>query len=257
MRFIALVHQHYQELNNTDLIMSQYVADHPKLITKMSTLEFSKECHYSKSSVIRFSQKLGFTGFSELRNFLKWQEDEDLFEKDLTFKNMIYQSIDQTIAYNETASWEPIYEKITRSDRIFVMSTGVTQHSQADEFIRLFLLIGKMVQSIPASSQSNEFKRIVENLKENDMIFVFSLSGENSHLENVLNTLSIRHAIVVSVTSLQNNWLSKRADYNLYAATNRSPIPKDWWLQTASSFFVLIELFAFGYVDYLKLNEKK
>jgi len=117
------------------------------------------------------------------------------------------------------------------------------------------LLIGKPVQMIPASSQSNEFKRIMENITENDLIFVLSLSGENQHLFNVLNVLSTYHSTIVSITNMQNNLLSGRADYSLYASSSRSPNPTDWWLQTASSFFLLIEAFAFGYVDYCRSKE--
>lgn len=252
MRFADIVNQNYSELNETDLAMSSYIVDHSKEIPNMSTQAFAKACLSSKSSVIRFAQKLGFTGFGELRNFLKWQDHEDTLEQHLDFRRQITQDTKKTLEYIQEANWEEIYQKIEKSRNIYILSTGVTQQSQAAELQRLFLLIGKPAQMIPASAQSNEFRRIIERLTEEDIIFVLSLSGENTHLENVLNTLSIRHSVIVSVTSLQNNWLSGRAQYNLYASTSRSPLPKDWWLQTASSFFILIEAFAFGYMDYVR-----
>lgn len=255
MHFADIVNQNYTDLNETDLAMSKYIVDHPKKIPDMSTQEFAKACLSSKSSVIRFAQKLGFTGFGELRNFLKWQDHEDTLEQHLDFRKQIMKDAKKTMDYIEAAEWEEIYQKIKNSRNIYILSTGVTQQSQAAELQRLFLLIGKPAQMIPASAQSNEFRRIIERLTDEDIIFVLSLSGENTHLENVLNTLSIRNSVIVSVTSLQNNWLSGRADYNLYASTSRSPLPKDWWLQTASSFFILIEAFAFGYMDYVRKNK--
>ncbi|GCF94928.1 RpiR family transcriptional regulator [Enterococcus florum] len=252
MHFADIVNQNYSELNETDLSMSSYIIDHTKELVSMSTQDFAKECLSSKSSVIRFAQKLGFTGFGELRNFIKWQDDEETLDQNMDFQRQIYLDVQKTLSYMEEANWQDIYQKIETCNNIYVLSTGVTQQSQAAEFQRLFLLIGKQAQMIPASAQSNEFRRIVERLSDKDIIFVLSLSGENTHLENVLNVLSVRRSVIVSVTSLQNNWLSGRADYNLYASSSRSPLPKDWWLQTASSFFILIETFAFGYVDYLR-----
>lgn len=252
MHFSDIVNQHYDELNEVDLIMGKYINSNVNQVILMSTNEFAKSCHSSKSSVIRFSQKLGFTGFSELRNFLKWQKDpktETAFE---AFASRVCDDASRTITYIKDANWKEIYQKLEESENVYLLATGVTQQSQAAELQRLLLLIGKPAQLIPASSQSNEFRRIVERLSERDLIFILSLSGENQHLSNVLNILSVQQSTLVSITNMQNNWLSGRADYSLYASSSRSPIPNDWWLQTASSFFLVIEAFAFGYMDYLR-----
>lgn len=252
MRFADIINQNYTELNETDLAIGNYIIDHTQEVPNMSTQDFAKACLSSKSSVIRFSQKLGFTGFAELRNFLKWQDHEEALDQHMAFRWQVCNDTQKTLDYIKEADWQEIYQKIQRGRNMYILSTGVTQQNQAAELQRMFLLIDKPVQAIPASSQSNEFRRIVERLTDEDVIFVLSLSGENTHLENVLNVLSIRNSTIVSITSRQNNWLSGRADYNLYASSSRSPLPKDWWLQTASSFFILIEAFAFGYVDYTR-----
>lgn len=247
-----IVNQHFDSLNEIDLEMIKYINAHPKEMTTMGTNDFAKRCHSSKSSVIRFTQKLGFTGFSELRNFLKWQNNPNDAVKDKTFKKRIFSDAERTIKYLEDNDWENIYHALEKSRNVYLLGTGVTQQNQAAELQRLLLLIGKPAQMIPASSQSNEFKRILENINDEDMIFVLSLSGENQHLFNVLNVLSTHHSTIVSITNMQNNLLSGRSDYSLYASSSRSPNPTDWWLQTSSSFFLLIEAFAFGYVDYCR-----
>ena len=193
MLFSDIVNQHYEALNEVDLQMVKYIHAHPKEMTTMGTNDFAKICHSSKSSVIRFTQKLGFTGFSELRNFLKWQNNPSDEQKEASFKTRIFSDAERTINYLKT--------------------------------------------------------------NEDDLIFVLSLSGENQHLFNVLNVLSTYRSTIVSITTMQNNLLSGRADFSLYASSSRSPNPTDWWLQTASSFFLLIEAFAFGYVDYCR-NKK-
>lgn len=252
MIFADLVNQHFNKLNDTDLFMSHYILEHQAEVKNMTTQEFAKVCMSSKSSVIRFSQKIGFTGFSELKNFIKWQGKEQELANNRTFKKQVYSDAKKTLDYMEQAHWNDMYKLITDCEMVYIISTGVTQQSQAAELQRLFLLIGKPTQIIPASDQSSEFRRIVERLRKKDLIFILSLSGENIYLQNLLKMLAIRESIIISVTIYQNNWLSGKADYNLYASSSRSPIPEDWWLQTASSFFLLIEAFIFGYVDYLR-----
>lgn len=256
MVFTDLVNENFNSLNETDLLMSNFIIDHPERVKKMSTQDFAKSCLSSKSSVIRFAQKLGFTGFTELRNYIKWQGKEEVLAENSNFMAQIFIDNEKTLSYISKAEWLEVYQKIEQCQTIYISSTGVTQRSQASELQRLFLLIGKTALHIPASAQTSEFRRIVDRLTENDIVFVLSLSGENTHLENLLNVLSVRKAIIISVTSYQNNWLAGRSDYNLYASSSRSPLPDEWWLQTASSFFVLIEAFAFGYVDYLRKKKK-
>jgi len=249
MRFTDLVNEHYADLNETELLMCNYIMENIDIIPTMSTLEFARNSLSSKSSVIRFSQKLGFTGFTELRNFIKWQDHEERFDEQITFTNQVIKDIERLLNILKDRNWLPIYQIIDSVDNIYVITTGITQKNQAAELQRLFLLIGKPLQIIPGNGNSNEFRRILERLTEKDIVFVLSLSGENNRLESIIHQLELVKSKIVSITSLQNNWLSGKSDFNLYATTSRSPLPKDWWLQTASSFFVLIEAFAFGYDD--------
>jgi RpiR family glv operon transcriptional regulator len=255
MRFTDLVNEHYDELNESELLICSYILENTVHVPKMSLIDFAQQSLSSKSSVIRFSQKLGFTGFSELRNFLKWQDYETILDEQITFKDQVIKDAQKLLTILQESDWTAIYQTIHSIDNIYVITTGITQKNQAAELQRLFLLIGKPLQIIPGDGDSNEFRRILERLSEKDIVFVLSLSGENNRLESIMNRLKIVNSKIVSITSLQNNWLSGKADYNLYATTSRSPLPKDWWLQTASSFFLLVEAFAFGYMDYKRKQQ--
>ena len=255
MRFTDLVNEHYDELNESELLICSYILENTVHVPKMSLIDFAQQSLSSKSSVIRFSQKLGFTGFSELRNFLKWQDYETILDEQITFKDQVIKDAQKLLTILQESDWTAIYQTIHSIDNIYVITTGITQKNQAAELQRLFLLIGKPLQIIPGDGDSNEFRRILERLSEKDIVFVLSLSGENNRLESIMNRLKIVNSKIVSITSLQNNWLSGKSDYNLYATTSRSPLPKDWWLQTASSFFLLIEAFAFGYMDYKRKQQ--
>lgn len=252
MRFTDIVNEHYSELNSSELLMCNYIIENAATIPKMGVVEFARRSLSSKSSVIRFSQKLGFTGFTELKNFIKWQDQEEVLIEQLTFKEQVTKDIHSLLELIAKSDWSPIYQRLDTIDNIYVITTGVTQKNQAAELQRLFLLIGKPLQIVPGDGNSNEFRRIIERLTDKDIVFVLSLSGENNNLESIVSRLKLVKSNIVSITSLQNNWLSGKSDFNLYATTSRSPLPRDWWLQTTSSFFVLIEAFTFGYVDYKK-----
>ena len=97
MRFTDLVNEHYADLNETELLMCNYIMENIDIIPTMSTLEFARNSLSSQSSVIRFSQKLGFTGFTELRNFIKWQDHEERSDEQITFTNQVIKDIEEKI----------------------------------------------------------------------------------------------------------------------------------------------------------------
>lgn len=250
MQFHDLVNQNYKQLSENDLALSRFIDEHKEAVKQMNIKDFSRKSLSSKSSVIRFAQKLGFTGFGELRNFLKWETSGPEAQLQLAFREQVVRDTEKTLRYIQESNWEDIYQAIDQCRTIYLISTGVTQKSQATELQRLFLLIGKPAQIIPGGDAKNEIRRILEYVNKDDLLFLLSLSGENTGLLDLLNILSIKEAKIVSITNFKDNSLSGRSDYSLYANSSRSPLPEDWWLQTSSTFFMLIEAFAFGYVDY-------
>lgn len=253
MKLTELINDHYNEFSNTEKGICAYILNNLEETADMGIQEFAKESLSSKSSVIRFSQKLGFTGFSELKSFMKWEVDaSNRVDEDYSFFDQVLSDTTQTIEYLKRQDWREIYQEIHEAEHVYIVSTGVTQQIQATEFQRLFMLSGKDVRAIPGNKKTAEFQRMYEMLSKKDLVIILSLSGENIDLEEVVTMLQQKNVRLISITNYQSNWLSKNCLYSLYSWSSRSPLPSDWWLRTTSSFFVLIEAFVFGYNDYLK-----
>lgn len=104
-------------------------------------------------------------------------------------------------------------------------------------------------------AHANEYRLIIEKLTSKDLIILFSLSGENPNLQGLPDIPAVKGAKMISLTNFKSNWLSGHADFNLYASSTMNPIPKNWWVRSASSFFIVVEALAFGYLDYI--NSKR
>lgn len=258
MTLIELVNSVYGTFSDTEEVICSYLLENESKVMNMTINEFAKESLSSKSSVIRFSQKLGFTGFSEMKTFIKWEnERKDDVDNDYSFFHQVLSDSLETIDYLKKKDFNAIYEEFYQANNIYILSTGVTQQLQASEFQRLFMLSGKDVRMIPGNIKIAEFRRMYEILTQQDLVIVLSLSGENIDLENAINLLNQKKVTTLSISNYQNNFLSQNCQYNLYAWSSRSPLPQDWWLRTTSTFFVLIESLVFGYNDYLKEKNKE
>lgn len=258
MRLTELINKHYKDLSETEKGIYQYIAQNQKEIINMSIMEFARESLSSKSSVIRFCQKLGFTGYSEMRNFIKWNlELSANINEDYSFFDQVKRDTEKLVVNLNDDSWNEIYDQIYLSDSIYIIVTGESQRNQALEMQRLLTLSGKNSGILFGNQQSAEFKQISYKLDKHDFVVILSLSGENQNLEAVVNDLKSTQVTLLSITNYSSNWLSKNCNYNLYARSSKSPEINDWWLRTTSTFFVLIESLIFGYNDYLRKQKMK
>lgn len=248
-----IFYTHYDTFSETEKGICTYILNNPESVLSLSLLEFAKASLSSKSSVIRFCQKLGFTGYSEMRNYIKWNRKTIKKEQlSYCFLDQIKNDSSYFLETLETKEWLPIFEKIQTAKNIYILTTGLTQQNQALELQRLLMLSGKNSGILFANQYSSEFMHISEIIDSNDFIIILSLSGENNQLENVVKQLKILNIPLLSITNYSNNWLSRNCTFNLYAPSSKSPFPEDWWLRTTSTFFLLIECFIFSYNDYLK-----
>lgn len=251
MKMEEIINKSYELFSDIDKNIAKYVLDHKEKIAKMGINEVAQKSYTSKSSVLRFSQKLGFSGFSEFKNYIKRenarntnkQEPDELFTQVLT-------DIEKTMEYLHNVDLESLYEVIDECKSIYILSTGVAQVNQANELQRLFMMSGRSVHILPGSVYSSEYRRIIENIEADDVIFVLSLSGENPNIDGVLDIPKVKGAKTISLTNFKSNSLAGKADFNLYASSTLNPAPENWWIQSVSSFFVVLEVLLFGYMDY-------
>lgn len=246
-----LIHRHHRLFGESDKAISRFVLEYPQKAAAMNIQELAGASLTSKSSVVRFSQKLGFSGFSEMRAYLRWKNGEVHYDTCARqFPERVKNDIQKTIEYFEKADLKLLYQAMNEAKKFFIIATGISQQSQAMELQRLLHLTGKSVQILPASESSNEYRRAVEMLARKDIIFLLSLSGENPGLKNLLEIPLLKGVKLVSVTNFKSNWLAQNADFRYYAASSQSEIPRNWWMQSSSSFFLLLEMLVFGYIEY-------
>lgn len=67
MNVLENIHIHYDELTKKDKEIADYILEYPKKFCRQDINDFTVKMNISKSALIRFSKKLGYSGYSELR----------------------------------------------------------------------------------------------------------------------------------------------------------------------------------------------
>ncbi|WPH42637.1 MurR/RpiR family transcriptional regulator [Enterococcus faecalis] len=252
MNIEELINEQYNYLSPTEKSIAQYISNHKTELKTLSITKLAEKTTSSKASIVRLSQKLGFKGFTELKGFFIWGDQNIPQKLTVASKSNILSSLEDTIDYLKNTDWSDIYSLIDNCEKIYVIYTGVSQKNQTFEMERLFLFIGKPVLSIPADNESYEFKHFFNVLGQNDLVFIISLTGNNKNLIDVLNLLSLKRTKTISLTGHTDNLLSQRADYRLYASRFKDVSVDS--LQSNSMFYVVIEALVFGYLEYKNLT---
>lgn len=241
-----LINTHYDELNDNDYHIAQYVLNHIEETQNMSIIELAEETLTSKSSVLRFTQKLGFSGFSEFKYSLK--EPKIKISEKTSYVSMQETDLVQTAKLFNQQNIEELLETFHNSDRVFCYGTGWGQRHVLNNFVKNLVPLQKF--PIHLESQT-ELKLVVDKSVTNkDMIIVLSLSGNNKPTEDLLHKLKFKEAPLLSITNLSTNRLASNATYNLYYQSTKIDQPVE---ETYSMLplFQIMDLFYRSYVDFL------
>lgn len=63
----SLYNENYSKMSENELYIFDYVMKNIAPISRISITDLSKELAVSKSTISRFTQKIGFSGFSEFK----------------------------------------------------------------------------------------------------------------------------------------------------------------------------------------------
>ncbi|WP_110926792.1 MurR/RpiR family transcriptional regulator [Bacillus massiliglaciei] len=247
MKIEELINKHYHQLHENDLHILKYTLNNKSTCYRLGINQLADKCNVSRSSILRLAQKLGFSGYSEFRVYLKWQDEEDVQQEKKSSVDRLNEDIQETIKYAKTKDFSEICELIDRSERIFIYGTGSLQLNCADELQRMFLSMQRHLYVIRALA---EFEILLRSLTIKDLIIIISFSGDTPVIFPTVQSLQTKGIPFVSITNLKNNRLATMTPYNLYANSSDIPVSDGITSVSSSSFFFIAETLFRHYVDY-------
>lgn len=251
MKLDVLINKYYEKLNSNDLYILNYIKNNPETSDVNITL-LSKMCNSSTASILRMTKKLGFSGYSEFKYFLKSltasKESQDL----KTRLEVLASDVEHTMKiFKNNNQLSETCDLLYNAKNIYAYGTGYGQKLMLQEFSRCMLNCGKNIIIIPAFTK---FRIAVQNMKESDMVIIASLSGNARDIAELIHILNLKNIPILSITNFNDNTLSKLTPYNLYYQS--SNINTEDSLNN-SSYVTLNLLLNFIYEGYMDFIESK
>lgn len=218
MSLEARINHYYGDLNENDKEIISYIMNNKKKVVDMTITELAQSSLTSKSSILRLTKKLGYSGYSEFKYSLQNQlNDETQHNESLNFTEMQNSDIKDTKRLFNQIDLEPILKKIYTSNQIFCYGTGWGQRTVLTNFIRSLIPLNKFPVLL---ASLEEFEMTTEFMSEDDLLIVVSLSGDIKEAEKAMRGLVFRDIPILSITELRNNEYASLATYNLYYSVN-------------------------------------
>ncbi len=216
MELESLINKYYENLNENDMYLLQYILEHKEECQNLSITDLSKKCNMSTSSILRMTQKLGFSGYSEFKFTLKndlASQSELMLSSGEDYIDQLQKTVNSIFKYFHKEDITDILRCLKNARHMYVYGTGWAQKLAGEQLMRTFINCNRPMILI---KDYNEFKGMLPNYTKDDFIIIISLSGKIHEIIDSLRILKLKQIPVLSITDLISNELATLATYNLY-----------------------------------------
>ncbi|WP_062353822.1 MurR/RpiR family transcriptional regulator [Bacillus kwashiorkori] len=232
--------ENYDEMTASEKKVLSYIMENTKIIPYLKINELADVTFVSKTVIINLAQKLGFSGFKELKYYMSSLVKEDIKTKeneDFSFREMLKETVDKTFTLINENDLKISAEEILAAKNVFIMARG-TSKAVGYYLEHLLLSIGVQCIFIKDYNLSELFTNFVT---ENDLVIFISLSGNTAKIVETAQKVKIKNANMISITSFQSNALTNYVTNNLYCYSNTSDTKRNDSISRIG-FFLIIDL---------------
>jgi DNA-binding MurR/RpiR family transcriptional regulator len=242
-----------------DREIGQYIVDNPDHMLRLSTAALAAEIGRSQSSVVKFSQKLGYASYQELKLAVSeakaqdWQVPAGVIHGSIEvgdtypviLKKLIGSkllSMQQTVAANTERIISRTLELLDGARRIHLVGVGASSLVARDFSYKLM----KLGRNVLHDSDSHIQMANAATLGPGDVLFALSYSGASIETLRIAELARKRGTMVIAVTGLHDNPLSRVADIRLFTiadeerARSSSITARDAQLTLTDLLFILL-----------------
>ena len=250
MDFFEATGESIRNLNQTERKLFDYVVKNMHEVKEMSIQKFASEQFLSTTTIFRFTQKLGFSGYSDFINSLlvttHHQQRENLpeiskeqFPRENYLKNAM-----ETIRVMSKKQLNEVVCLLTQKPRIYILTDDNT-HTIGQYCEKLFIGLGFHAY-FPETAYQRQ--NLVNRIRSQDMIIALSYSGQDEVLNDFISrVLLAEQPYLLSITRADNNPLESLSDSNFYVFADEINIPS-MSLTSSVPMLMIIELLGYEYM---------
>lgn len=242
-------------MSNHEQRIADFVLENVEAVRAQSSKALAEQVGVSQSSVVKFSQKLGYKGYSDLKLSLTESvarsamlpkaihgdiaADDDLAtvaQKLIARKNL---ALNETVMANSEKVLLQSAETLLSAKRILLFGVGASSLVARDVAYKLM----KLGKSVLVENDTHVQVANAATLAQGDVVFAISESGVTQDVIRVAQAAASQGAEVISLTRFARNPLTELATHSLFCVANESEARSSSILARTAQFMITDLLF--------------
>ena len=248
----AYISSRFDEFSRSQKDVAQYVVDHLDEVAFHTAEELARRANTSSSTVVRFSQALGFEGFPELQAAAReeyrrrspqgGQEPAPLFSLDQSaFESAVaadHVNVEETARKVSRSEVDGAIEAIATAERVLI--AGTDQMAFFASYLRHLLMLLDIRAEIAASPSQEALSRL-GRIDEGTMVIGLSAGRPHPLVVRAIKIARHRKAPTLAIVDATLSEVSKLSERTLYYSSN-SPA----FVRSHTGLLSLLQALAFG-----------
>ena len=243
-----------QSLSSSEAKLADFTLNSANAIRNLSSVELAKVVGVSQSSVVKFSQKLGYKGFPAFKlaviDALNDESSEPKLHGKITLNDSLEQIAEKLLSsklavltetknLNEAPAVEKAVELLKSAKRILICGLGGSALAAKDFSYKLQKL------GMPAIAEPDGHAQLayVATFSKGDLVIAISESGMTREIAEVVKQAKKNSSSVISVTKFGSSLVADSADVKLYSVAEGESVRLSSILARTAQDFVIDILF--------------
>ncbi|MDD7761974.1 MAG: MurR/RpiR family transcriptional regulator [Firmicutes bacterium] len=228
----STINRYYDIMSKGQKKIADFIIKSPHQSIDLTAKELADKLELSESTVVRFAQEIGLSGYKELQEYIISEtksystsvERLSIMTDIKNHKTFINQAIN-----SEINNFKHIIDNIDRdklaeaarlidnAKRVFIMGAR-SSHFLAGYFYFYLNMIKPNVYLL-GESESTLVEELI-NMSEEDLIFVVSFPRYAKEILDAVRFAKNRNTKIISLTDKENNTLAKNSDITILTSNN-------------------------------------
>jgi DNA-binding MurR/RpiR family transcriptional regulator len=248
----AYITDRFDEFSRSQKDVARYIVDHLDEAAFQTAEELARRANTSSSTVVRFSQALGFDGYPELqqaaieeyRNRAPEENggagalfdfDHSEFEASLAADHA---NVEGTVRKLTREQVESCVTALAASQRVMIV--GIDQMAFFASYLRHLLALLDIRAEVVSSPRQDSITRL-SRVEEDTLVIAFSAGRTHPLVVRALKLARHRRARTLAITDATLSELGEHADLTLYYSSN-SPS----FTRSNSALLAIVQALAYG-----------
>ncbi len=219
----------YNDMGRSEKKVADWLFSHSGEILPYSITDLAFKCESSEATIVRFSKRLGCTGYQDLKLALAQEHDkrviaptitadDDCFEIFEKVCNDAYMSLERTKKTLSPVALSDAVEAISCSGRVVLIGLGASAQVAEDASNKLL----RAGCNSAAYADTHMQAIAVSQLRSGDTVIGISQSGASKDIVESMKVAKARGATTVAITSRERSPIARLSDIVLLTDTEET-----------------------------------